>query len=322
MSKRDWIGNVTFALIAAATLLAASAVVFGIVIDQKSQLQKIYAKYQENAANDRRQAGKEIYEACNRITPEAARSDCIVHELETAAAKYTADKDLQAQQDMGLWAQAMFWASVAQIFLAGAGIYWIIQTFDQTQEALRLGGVTARAAEDSVDVTLDIGVAQTRAYVVPETCKIGVRHDRPFATIRLKNCGQTPADNVVVSAAQWFMKGSVAKVGYSDDAVRLPKETLGAGGTTSFETTPEIDENIEGDGGVSVTVEAMLHTGKHFYIIFGFVEYDDIFENRWQRDIRYRSVDPIRRPIDATKMQPDIFVSRERLIRDGKKKHR
>ncbi|MBZ0217745.1 MAG: hypothetical protein K8F25_14400 [Fimbriimonadaceae bacterium] len=140
--------------------------------------------------------------------------------------------DLQAQQDMALWAKGMFWTTFVTVLLTAVALYAIVRTLHHTRRAadsakdmvvesvkvtkaarvankianeanaaaIKANQAANRAARDGVKVTRDIGQAQTRAYITCLSCRavnVFVNH-APGAQIVVKNTGQTPGGNLQV----------------------------------------------------------------------------------------------------------------------------
>jgi hypothetical protein len=106
-------------------------------------------------------------------------------------------EDLQAQQDMALWAKAMFWAAFASVILTFVGICLIAWTLYYTRRAADAAVAAVDKAKSTLEVTRDIGSRQLRAYV--GTSRVYFRDftpDRPISVVvEIQNFGQTPAYN-------------------------------------------------------------------------------------------------------------------------------
>jgi hypothetical protein len=123
-------------------------------------------------------------------------------------------RDLDAQEQMAFWTQAMFWASAVAVVFTLAGLVLIAVTLHHTKRAADYGKAMVdearkttqaalegtQAARDTVEVTREIGEAQARAYILPIDCRIVgfVVGNKPFAVVKFKNVGATPADKVTV----------------------------------------------------------------------------------------------------------------------------
>lgn len=100
-----------------------------------------------------------------------------------------ADRDLDAQEAMALWAKWMFFAAALTTVISGAGVFLIWRTLIHTRTA-------AKAGADIVTVTRDSAEHQLRAYVgIPQIDVVDEGH-RFFVRVHIKNFGHTPANDV------------------------------------------------------------------------------------------------------------------------------
>jgi hypothetical protein len=135
---------------------------------------------------------------------EAATSDLIAEENAQQRERQEQREiaDLQAQQDMALWAERMFWASIATVALTAVGLVLILRTLHYVARATR---AVIKAAEDAergvrataraVEITEDTAKRQLRAYVGTSRVYFGdFNPARPISVIvEIQNFGQTPA---------------------------------------------------------------------------------------------------------------------------------
>lgn len=118
------------------------------------------------------------------------------------------ERDLNAQEEMALWAKGMFWATVAAVVLTFAALIAIIRTLHHTRIAAEQSVVMAdqaklatKAAQDAIAVTNRLGEAQVRAYLsITEVTAIivGIDTDAVLLDFRIsmQNGGQSPARDV------------------------------------------------------------------------------------------------------------------------------
>lgn len=83
-------------------------------------------------------------------------------------------RDLNAQEEMAIWAKRMFWAAVATVVVSGIGVVLIFITFQQTRRA---ADSADRMAEEAAKATQ----AALRSATVAEKALVGV--ERPFLVI-------------------------------------------------------------------------------------------------------------------------------------------
>jgi hypothetical protein len=113
---------------------------------------------------------------------------------------------------------------------------------------------------------------QLRAYLAVEKCTLRYREGQPVATVKIRNCGQTPAENVVMVGHLDVIQRQTTFVvgGFSQN---ISKGRLGPGFAFTLESelkhalTPD---QIEG-----------LTSRTHWIIVAGDIEYVDIFGNAW-----------------------------------------
>lgn len=198
MSKRSWVGDHAPALITATVLVFMVACATGIILSEYAKVHQVYAAYQKNAEDDRKQAAAEAAETC------MGRDDlrlCIAEKLEAHYRDQATNQDLQAQQDMAFWAAALF---VSSTVLTTAGLLLIWRTLLHTRDAAIHAGRAVdeaknatKAAQDAIVVTQDLGEAQVRAYLSAKT--VQVAYDAPNSSLifgcSVSNHGQSPASD-------------------------------------------------------------------------------------------------------------------------------
>lgn len=123
-----------------------------------------------------------IRETCLDAELSALR-ECITVEIVSAQDHRRAERDLDAQESMALWAMIMTAISVAGVGLTGLGIYLVWGTLSETR-------IAARAAQDAVAVTRDIGEAQVRCYIYANVAEINTDTDN--MDIVFRNFGNSP----------------------------------------------------------------------------------------------------------------------------------
>jgi Domain of unknown function (DUF6471) len=174
-------------------------------------------KGNENTTANENTKADHIWSALEKI--EAAIRDTIpkVDASKEQRQEYRENTDLNAQQDMALWAKAMFLATVGSVVLTLIGIVLIWRTLhhtsraaDYTKDMVVEAQATTKAANESVLVTRQIGEAQVRAYLRCKSAKYRILKDSVGATLEIENVGQSPAQSVRISgtAAVQFVGGS------------------------------------------------------------------------------------------------------------------
>lgn len=131
-------------------------------------------------------------------------------------------------------------------------------------QAIRLGQTIK-----TMDATAE---RQLRAYLVIEKCDLQYRDDQPVVSIKIKNCGQTPADRVMVYGTIDILQRR-ATIIRPVSIETLSKARLGAGAAHR--------EDIKTTRPISDSEAAGLIAGTHWLNVGGDVEYTDIFSNTW-----------------------------------------
>ena len=87
-------------------------------------------------------------------------------------------QDLQAQQDMSVWAMAMMLTGGIGLLLTGVGVIYV--------------ALTLKATRDTVDVARDIGRKQVKAYLSVESAHMAAEYGCVICGVNVKNYGQSP----------------------------------------------------------------------------------------------------------------------------------
>lgn len=179
--------------------------------------------------------------------------------------------DLQAQEDMALWAERMFWATVMGVLTTLAGLILIGKTLSYTKvaakhteamlEEAKAATQTAReatkAARDTIEITRDIGEAQVRAYLSCRAARYEIKKTLIHLTLTIKNSGQSPAQSVMIYTAMSIADDPKNQMG-KNSILNLPEgekvEIVPAGGEIEIsifanfsDFGPEIGKRIYGD---------------------------------------------------------------------------
>lgn len=204
-----------------------------------------------------------------------------------------AKRDLDAQEDMAGWAEAMFWASVVGLIVTGAGVLLVWRTLIATREAAHYAKIAAeatgeavgeaksatRAAEAAVVETRRIGEAQVRAYLHPSNIKLdwekgldGPNQSRMKAiSVLWENSGHSPARMVsVIVDVRCIANGLIGApmpMFYEIHAGnRFGNSSIGPGGTLGGET-----EMVDGDWFLKWVA------GEVVILIYSSILYKDVF---------------------------------------------
>lgn len=194
MSRSNRSDNVVLALSAASALVFMVTIAFVVVSEQYAKIHQVYSGYQKSADEDRGKAAEKAGRACIGVAP-AILTHCIANEINAYDKQQATNKDLQAQQDMALWAFFAALAAFATVGVTGVGVWYVRHTLDATRAAVVEAAKASDAATKAVEITRDTAERQLRAYVgVDSAIKVANREGPGFAVnVIIKNNGQTPA---------------------------------------------------------------------------------------------------------------------------------
>ena len=116
MSKRGWIIAVAFGL---AFVAAITAGVWAI-----SSLNQYYADQRQDIANRYNEEPHRGVEACREAIGVFAALECLIDAKAANQAENTAQKDLEAQQHMSMWALGVLVASTLTLLVTALGRSW------------------------------------------------------------------------------------------------------------------------------------------------------------------------------------------------------
>lgn len=111
--------------------------------------------------------------------------------------EWRSEQDLQSQWDQAKWA---FWAALATsagLVVGVIGIFFVKQTLEATRASVE-------AAHKAMVIQQQIGEAQTRAYLVCDEVEYTVGPNLIEILIRVRNTGNSPADDVMVGGSLGF----------------------------------------------------------------------------------------------------------------------
>lgn len=94
------------------------------------------ANYQRNAEEDRAKSAQAIGDACREILAVELVS-CLEQHLEAYYQEQATNQDLQAQQDMALWAKWLLFSTGASLVLSLVGVMLLYRTIRQGQFSLQ-----------------------------------------------------------------------------------------------------------------------------------------------------------------------------------------
>lgn len=200
MSYRYWVRTgVYWALAGIAILMAV-----GILLSTSYELTQRHQR-QDVSPKETYTATGQAAAACEGIATLIEYLQCVADKAKAARAEQRKQYDLEAQQDMALWAFGVLWIS-ALIGIVSLTVAWVVawfvrDTLRETRRTAIAGIVSARAANKGLRQSDENAKRQLRAYVcVTKGVVTQFGPDKtPGVIIQVKNTGQTPAYDVM----QW-----------------------------------------------------------------------------------------------------------------------
>jgi len=221
-----------------------------------------YRGEKARAENERRQAVDEIADRCNVIlNPGETLRGCLSSELKAYEDKANTDKDLEAQQDMAFWAEALFWLTAVGAAISAFGIFFVWLSLRQTRQA--------------ISTDREVGHAQVRAYISTEVqTPIIQPRALPRHEFKIENTGQSPAYSVAYIAGFRLLSkpltASNGHLGIIADGQEMPKISLGSNRSMTVEAI--------GTEEISSEDLAKVIAGESYLYFFARVFYEDVFK--------------------------------------------
>lgn len=155
---------------------------------------------QQATANDHSDAGKNKSQTA--LIPDAAATVARTADTHTERDQQRADADLQAQQDMALYALLMLIATVATIIITGVGVWFVKRTLDATLQAVEDTGKATEAMLEANKIARETAIAQFRPYITARAISLmtDVETGLPHTQIGIKNIGAGPAYSCIIFA--------------------------------------------------------------------------------------------------------------------------
>jgi len=177
--------------------------------------------------------------------------------------------DLRAQQDMAWWAQVLALVAGLEALLTFFGVLIMAFMLPAMTSASRQARRMANTAHDALAQSKRHARQELRAYLVAVGGKAGVTRLGLRADIVIRNCGKTPAYDLIAKGAMRFVKPPVS-VEYSESEHFKEQSVLGPGCDQEFKIY------FPGSFGQSEQREVSDREGRNI-IVYGEVEYRDVF---------------------------------------------
>ena len=179
-----------------------------------------------------------------------------------------------------------FWLGVAGIILlTGTLIYtrkasiFARVAANAAKDAVAEAKAATKAAEDAVEVTRNIGMAQTRAYVTITKIHARISNQAIDVQTSFKNTGDTPTKNLRVSAAGAYRTGNnIIFPGNMNTSKRFPSDIASAEDfTLDHAIIINIDENER---------TKIIETTCTLFVDIR-IQFEDVFDQTIDETLRY-----------------------------------
>jgi len=214
-----------------------------------------------SAEGDTRQAGQTpnnspaVAAAIDRLADEIAETRVEQSDPYGEERNQREQRDILAQEEMAYWAWAMFWAMVAQTFLALCALIALLLDLRQNRKSSE---------------------AQIRAYlsVEPLTLRLNGNTGEYEVQISILNQGQSPAFRVKTAASFYVgkMEPAEAEIMRSE-----PRPEIGRAALCTIQIARDIKSSFQSPQNLNKGQIAALRNGNIHLFIFGFVSYVDAF---------------------------------------------
>lgn len=298
MPSRSWV----FAIAIGLAITAGAITLIGVDIHS---YQVEHAEQRKNAASYHAESKDQYAKLCvKEATGIVATFKCLVDSINSNKAAKRADYDLKAQQDMAEWAYILMWMSAGGLIVSMTGLMAIIYSLYQTKQAII-------AAQDTVQVTREIGIAQTTAILDIVRIDVQGGYDENSSLISdlgILNIGNSGARRVAISVHLKIADKSGAAL-FSSELTRTEDRpiNISAKGNSISRFVPVIPPS---DGDIS-NIRDNAATA-YLDVVICFV---DVFENRVtakaQFDARFELEEELKAFHFHMQGEPLIVVSRE-----------
>lgn len=222
----------------------------------------------------------DLQRQCLSLSTSVQIKECFSRQEAPSREHERAEQDLSAQREMADWAEKMLWASLLGTLVTGVGVVYVALTLGEaratTTAALKAADEAEKAtvaAQESVSVTRDIGVAQTRAYVQFYDVDAHLEGDCVRLFMRWRNTGQSPAVRAAFGTNYRTVDGDDDEV--IDFTIDLSTDSIPiiGSGHASRDVSIHIPSHVA-DG---------LKAGTSKIFLWGAIEYNDVFPNTPRR---------------------------------------
>jgi hypothetical protein len=210
-------------------------------------------------------------------------SDAADRQRSAASAAEHEQADLKAQERSASAAEQQVSVGTAMAWLSLAGLFALIWTLCETRRAASAAIRAANAADKAIELQGATSHKELRAYISVSKAAVAWSEDESIlyrdivVVVNFKNCGQTPARNVL----SWGTYASTAephKVVFGDRPDEMPVVSSGVQGPDQSGHIQFTVPHIAGEDDEIVS----LTNGKKTLFVWGRIDYIDIFNKaRW-----------------------------------------
>lgn len=195
-------------------------------------------------------------------------------------------KAADAAQESAKWTRRSFWIGLAGTGIGGLTLFAAIAAAFYARDAAKHAGAAVtqaenatKAANDTVDVTRDIGARQLRAYLTVRAYTVVVNNAHVEVKIVGQNTGQTPALNVTTWTVVALQLPPFDEDWLNEPRYPTSKSDIGSGGDLAMD--------VYGPNNPTENLIARLRSGVIGCWVYGWVWYEDIFGEKHETMFRF-----------------------------------
>jgi hypothetical protein len=192
-------------------------------------------------------------------------------------------RDLSAQQSMASAAWAMILVTFVSAALGAWSLHLIRENLVETRKLVRDAERSARAAEEAINTTREMGIAQAKAYIAVTAVSFSKDDGNWLVRVALANSGQTPARTVKVSV---FLK-VLTRVG--EDFEREVLNSIGHEYLTTLPASAVIEAEVQVSDQGDEAADVLYNRGGAVRI-YGAVAFDTVFGRREEEEFSFVTV--------------------------------
>lgn len=252
MFRSDWMQYTPHGVV----ILVAAALAFAGLVNNYNETEASY------------QVAQNKYQETKRVVPAGGVAQGKYTDPKSYRDEWRAERDLEAQSEM---ARTSWWMT----FFTGAGLILLAGTLFEAMRATAAANDAAAAAQRGNETAREIGEAQVRAYVTPESTQFSLSGSCPVLHFKLINTGNSPAFDVEATVSA---RMSLSAPPDCDSAPENGHVTGIVGTLRSGQNTPEIDIHIGTTWLSDKEVKALPSAERLFFCGCLVVSFRDVFK--------------------------------------------